>query len=103
MVLNLPFFISTDSPVSHPHLALFMRTFPCTFFLSDFPEELAELERLKSGYDGLMLGSFIVAFLDGIVAGNAERVVGTDGSTFSQFVLDVLWRRYHGWEIVQRG
>jgi len=37
------------------------------------------------------------------VVGKAWEVVGTEGSTFSRFVQDVLWRTYHGWEIVQRG
>lgn len=101
--LNLPLFISTDSPPTQPHLSLFTQAFPCTFFLSDFPDELAELCKLRSGYDGLMMEPFIVSFLDAIIAGKAGRVVGTEGSTFSQFVLDVLWRRYHGWDIVQRG
>lgn len=104
-VLNTPLFISTDAqePAKHPLLQLFYNTFPCTFVLSDFTQEVASLKRLKSGYDGLMLYEFLLPFLDAIVAGNAHHFVGTDGSTFSQFVQDILWRRYHGFDIVQRG
>lgn len=103
--LNAPLFISTDAndPSEHPLLRPFFDTFPCTFVLSDFSEEVAELKQLESGYDGLMLHDFLLPFLDAIVAGNAHQIFGTEGSTFSQFVQDVLWRRYHGFEIVQRG
>lgn len=103
--LNTPLFISTDvtNPFKHPLLRLFFDTFPCTFVLSDFSEEVATLKHLKSGYDGLLLYDFLLPFLDATVAGNAYQLTGTDGSTFSQFVQDILWRRYHGFEIVQRG
>ncbi|KAI5119754.1 hypothetical protein M0805_004086 [Coniferiporia weirii] len=103
--LNTPLFISTDiiDPASHPLLRRFFDTFPCTFILADFVDEVASLGRLKSGYDGLMLRNFVLPFLDAMVAGRAHQLAGTEGSTFSQFVQDVLWRRYHGWEIVQRG
>ncbi|EJD00816.1 uncharacterized protein FOMMEDRAFT_56491, partial [Fomitiporia mediterranea MF3/22] len=103
--LNVPLFISTDvsDPESHPLLQRFFAAFPCTFILSDFVDEVTALGRPKSGYDGLMLKGFILPFLDAVVAGKAYQVVGTDGSTFSQFVQDVLWRRYRGLEIVQRG
>lgn len=103
--LNVPLFISTDiaDPASHPVLALFYKTFPCTFSLLDFNSELIALDKLQSGYDGIMLKPFTLPFLDAIIAGKANEVVGTAESTFSQFVVDVLWRQYHGLEIVQRG
>ena len=53
--------------------------------------------------DGVPLGRFLMPFLDAMVVGQAWQVVGTEQSTFSAFVTDVLWRRYHGFEIVQRG
>jgi hypothetical protein len=134
-VLNTPLYISTDvpHPEGHPALDLFLKTFPCTFFLSDFkrpnsssslaaaipvllPQELTNtslhssfssplqhLSTLRNPYDGLMLKDFLHPFLDAVVAGRAWAVVGTPGSTFSQFVEDVLWREWKGWEIVQRG
>ncbi|TDL29021.1 hypothetical protein BD410DRAFT_695414, partial [Rickenella mellea] len=103
--LNIPLFISTDAPEpsAHEALRLFYDTFPCTFTLSDVPEQLALLDNLQSGYDGLMLRDFAIPFLDAMVAAKADDVVGTEGSTFSQFVEDVLWMQYHGWDIVQRG
>ena len=103
--LNAPLFISTDvsDPFTNVLLRKFFDTFPCTFVLSDFVDEIAPINLLRSGYDGLMLKEFLLPFLDAIVAGKAYQLVGTEGSTFSQFVQDVLWRHYHGWEVVQRG
>ena len=102
--LNIPLFISTDSqdPTSDPSFALFLRTFPCTFFLSDFPSQAALLH-LRNNYDGVQMHKFLIPFLDAMVVGKAREVVGTEGSTYSRFVQDVLWRTYNGWEIVQRG
>ncbi|KAI0630084.1 hypothetical protein C8Q77DRAFT_1038319, partial [Trametes polyzona] len=103
--LNAPVFVSTDapSPASNLLLARFTHTFPCTFFLGDFPTQVTSLRDLKSPVDGVPLGSFMMPFLDAMVVGQAWQVVGTEQSTFSAFVTDVLWRRYHGYEIVQRG
>ncbi|KAH7884984.1 hypothetical protein F5I97DRAFT_1309900 [Phlebopus sp. FC_14] len=103
--LNIPLFIATDAiaPESHPLLALFLNTFPCTFFLSDFDEQTAHLDRIINSYDGVKMKSFLLPFLDAMVVGNAREVAITEDSTFSAFIMDVLWRRYHGWEIVQRG
>ena len=90
--LNVPLFISTDSkkPLMDSTMAIFLRTFPCTFFLSDFPNTR-------------MVKDILSQFLEAMVVGKAWAVVGTEGSTFSQFVEDVLWRRYHGLAIVERG
>jgi hypothetical protein len=103
--LNTPLFISTDlsDPGSDASLAVILKTFPCTFFLDDFAGLSGPLDRLQNGDDGVMLKKFLMPFLDAMVVGKAWGVVGTEGSTFSRFVEDVLWRRYHGWEIVQRG
>ncbi|EMD39437.1 hypothetical protein CERSUDRAFT_111744 [Gelatoporia subvermispora B] len=103
--LNTPLFLATDAhdPRTHPLLGPLVRTFPCAFFLRDFGRATAPLARLESGEDGVRLGPFLMPFLDAMVAGQAWAVVGTEGSTFSTFVEDVLWRTYHGWEIVQRG
>ncbi|KAI9061754.1 hypothetical protein FKP32DRAFT_1575273 [Trametes sanguinea] len=104
-LLNAPLFISTDarSPTYNPLLARFTRTFPCSFFLEDFPEQVAPLGKLHSPIDGVPLGSFLMPFLDAMVVGQAWQVVGTEQSTFSAFVSDVLWRTYQGFDIVQRG
>lgn len=101
--LNVPLFISTDAhdPASDPSFAPFLRTFPCTFFLSDFPSQTAL--HLRNAYDGVQMRKFLIPFLDAMVVGKAREVVGTERSTYSRFVQDVLWRTYNGWEIVQRG
>jgi hypothetical protein len=105
MLLNTPLFISTDveDPLTNPSLVLFLRTFPCTFFLSDFAAHTVALGKLQNGYDGVMLKDFLLPFLDAMIVGKAWKVVGTEGSTFSRFVQDVLWRTYHDLDIVQRG
>ncbi|KAH9895100.1 hypothetical protein C8Q73DRAFT_825633 [Cubamyces lactineus] len=103
--LNAPVFIATDagSPATNPLLSRFTRSFPCTFFLEDFPDLVSSLGELKSPVDGVPLGPFLMPFLDAMVVGQAWQFVGTEFSTFSAFVADVLWRTYHGFEIVQRG
>ncbi|PAV20576.1 hypothetical protein PNOK_0320300 [Pyrrhoderma noxium] len=104
-ILNVPLYISTDvrNPSSHPLLKRFYDTFPCTFTFNDFPQEGGSLSLLKSSYDGLPMKNFLLPFVDAVVSGRALSVVGTEGSTFSQFVQDILWRQYHGLEIVERG
>ncbi|TFK45754.1 hypothetical protein OE88DRAFT_1740021 [Heliocybe sulcata] len=103
--LSIPLFISTDAsdPRSHPLLQPFLLLFPCTFFLSNFTSELGCLNDLQNPYDALKLKPFLLPFVDAMVAGKARYMIGTEGSTFSAYVQDVLWRTYHGWEIVQRG
>ncbi|KAI0692733.1 hypothetical protein C8T65DRAFT_816409 [Cerioporus squamosus] len=103
--LNAPLFIATDAhnPSLSPLLWRFIRTFPCSFFLEDFPEHTRALKGLRSETDGVPLGRFLMPFVDAMVVGQAWQVVGTEQSTFSAFVTDVLWRTYHGFEIVQRG
>ncbi|KAF8893929.1 hypothetical protein BD779DRAFT_1435329 [Infundibulicybe gibba] len=104
-ILNMPLFISTDieEPNNNSFLMGFIRTFPCTFFLSDFQTQISPLNRLQNGRDMLILAKFIRPLIDAMVVARAWRVVGTEGSTFSRYVEDVLWRRYHGAEIIQRG
>ena len=103
--LNTPLFISTDAPnpLADPSILTFLQTFPCSFFLSDFPSHIASLSGLRNEYDGVEMRKFLIPFLDAMVVGRSWEVVGTERSTFSRFVQDVLWRTYHGWEIVQRG
>jgi hypothetical protein len=103
--LNVPLFISTDAqdPLTHPSIVRFLQTFPCTFLLSDMLSYTAPLRRLQSGHDGVMLGDFLMASLDAMIVGKAWAVVGTEQSTFSRFVEDVLWRVYHGLKIIERG
>lgn len=103
--LNAPLYIATDAhhPSLSPVLWRFIRTFPCAFFLEDFAAHTRPLHALRSEADGVPVGGFLMPFLDAMVVGQAWQVVGTEQSTFSTFVTDVLWRTYRGFEIVQRG
>ncbi|KAJ7497060.1 hypothetical protein FB451DRAFT_1209918 [Mycena latifolia] len=103
--LNSPLFIATDvkNPTADPLFSGFLRTFPCAFFLSDFAVHTRRVDRLRNGYDGTTMRSFLLPLLDAMVVGRGWVVAGTDGSTFSRFIQDVLWRRHHGLDIVERG
>ncbi|KAJ7287763.1 hypothetical protein C8J57DRAFT_1167972 [Mycena rebaudengoi] len=102
--LNSPLFVSTDikDAASDPYFSVLLRTFPCTFFLSDFPMHTHGLNSFN-GYDRINLMPFLLPLLDAMVVGRASRVAGTEGSTFTRFIQDVLWRRHHGLEIIERG
>lgn len=106
--LNFPVFIATDapSPRSNPSLQLFLRTLPCSFFLSDFDgvgSHLSALDSVINDDDGLPLKTFLLPFVDSMVAAMANRVIGTPHSTFSRFTVDVMNRMYHGLPIIERG
>jgi hypothetical protein len=103
--LNVPLFIATDSedPYTDEHLGLFRQTFPCVFFLGDFPHELEHIASIRDPIGGVEIGSMLVPFLDAMVVARAARVVGTPHSTFSWYVQDVLWRLNHGLDIKERG
>ncbi|KAI0793157.1 hypothetical protein BC629DRAFT_352373 [Irpex lacteus] len=79
--LNTPLFISSDAsePWDDPHLALFTRSFPCTFFLSDFPDHTAHLHSMINSLDGLSLQPFLMPFVDALVVARGIKVVGTEG------------------------
>ncbi|KAJ7594661.1 hypothetical protein C8J56DRAFT_1122814 [Mycena floridula] len=104
-ILNVPLFVSTDAPNPRKDhsLELFLRTFPCTVFLQDFVHQTRILDEIGNEADGVKMRDFLLPFLDAMVAGKAWRVAGTQGSTFSAFVEDVLWPSYHGKHIVSRG
>ncbi|KAG1837678.1 hypothetical protein C8R48DRAFT_751617 [Suillus tomentosus] len=103
--LNAPLYIATDSPnpAADPLFSVYLQTFPCIFFLSDFTFRLTPLDALINPYDQVLLKGFLMPVLDAMVLARAREVVVTDGSTFGAFVKDVLWRRHWGFEIVQRG
>ena len=102
--LNSPLFIATDSkdPDTDEHLSLFRQTFPCIFFLGDFPQELEPIAGIRDLMSGMEIGSMLAQFLDAIVVARAARVAGTPHSTFSWYVQDVLWRINHGFDIKER-
>ena len=102
--LNVPLFIATDSkdPRTDEYLGLFRQTFPCLFFLGDFPQEVEPIANVRDPVSGMEIGSMLVPFLDAMVVARAARVVGTPHSTFSWYVQDVLWRVNHGLDIEER-
>ena len=102
--LNAPLFIAMDSidPYTDEHLRLFRQTFPCLFFLSDFPREIEATTAVRDPVSGMEIGDMLVPFLDVMVVAGADRVVGTPHSTFSRYVQDVLWRVNRGLDIEER-
>lgn len=92
-MLNIPLYVSTDieNPQTHPQLSIFRKTFPCIFFLDDFPKEIEPLDHLRSPIDDVNLGPLLRPFVDALVVSKAVKVVGTEGSTFSRFIEDILW------------
>jgi hypothetical protein len=96
-LLNIPLYVATDvrQPESDHAFHLLRRTFPCIFFLTDFPRHVQQLGSLISPYDGVRLQPFLLPFIDAMVAAKALAFVGTQGSTFSKFVT-TLWHFYHG-------
>jgi hypothetical protein len=102
--LNVPLFIATDSrdPHTDEHFGLFHKTFPCLFFLGDFPQDVEPIATIRDPNSGMEIGDMLVPFLDAMVVARAARVVGTPHSTFSWYVQDVLWRVNHGFDIEER-
>ncbi|KAH9958112.1 hypothetical protein BC827DRAFT_1221141 [Russula dissimulans] len=102
--LNVPLFVATDV---EDGLALgpLRATFPCTISMRDVADlpEVRRLNRLVNAEDEVAFGSFLMPLLEASIVARAWAVVGTEGSTFSTYVEDMLWRREHGYEIVQRG
>jgi len=56
------------------------------------------LNRLVSAEDEVAFGSFLMPHPEAAIVARAWAVVGTEGSSY---VEDMLWRREHGYEIVQ--
>lgn len=96
LALNTPIYLATDSrsPLTDPHLAIFFKTFPCTFILSDFDragrrndeilvESVGFMGKLVNEKDGIGLGRLFLPFLEAMVAAMGDFTVGTAGSTFS--------------------
>ncbi|KAN0141572.1 hypothetical protein V8E53_000034 [Lactarius tabidus] len=101
--LNVPLFVATDIPDS-PALASLRAAFPCMVLLRDLVlPEVRALGRLVNAEDGVRLGPFLAPMLEAAIAARGWAVVGTEGSTFSAYVEDLLWQREHGRPIVQRG
>jgi hypothetical protein len=94
--LSTPIFVSTDlkHPRRNPLLAPFLLTFPSLYFISDFPDEVEPLRSMRNS-DGVELYDYLLPFLEAMVVARGKVVVGTRGSTFSQFITQNLWPAYH--------
>ncbi|KAM0750525.1 hypothetical protein T439DRAFT_289065 [Meredithblackwellia eburnea MCA 4105] len=86
--LNTPLFIATDvpRPRSSDLIQLFIKHFPCTFFLSDFFDSnslnqlpVRELEFLEKAVDeeGVKMRPFLEPFVDAEVTAKARNVSGS--------------------------
>lgn len=102
--LNVPLFVATDVEDAVV-LAPLQAAFPCMILLRDLAEipEVRLLDGLVSADDGVGLGSFLAPLLDAEIVARGWAVVGTEGSTFSTYVEELLWRWEHGRPIVERG
>lgn len=104
LALNMPLFISIDahSPRTNAALLLFVQTFPCIFFLSDFSSHLEPLRTLVNAEDGLRLEDFLLPLVYSIVAAKSAQVVVRRAAR-SVVMLSMCCGGYHGLPIVQRG
>ncbi|KAH8925903.1 hypothetical protein BT69DRAFT_1279298 [Atractiella rhizophila] len=93
-VFNAPLYMATDSrsPKTDPNLFKFFRAFPCTFTLGDWDGMnvgIAELAAWKN-VDGEKLGGFFIPMLDSMVAARGKIAIGTQGSSYGDYVEKVL-------------
>ena len=91
LVLNNHLYIATDSrtPRSDTALAPYFNIFPCAHVLDDFLDSVPQLKHimsLRSKEEGVKLAKFLYPFLDAMIAARGVTVVGTHGSTFSNYV-----------------
>ena len=103
--LNVPLFVATDVQDALA-LAPLRAAFPCTVLLRDLEEDVLEvgkLNRLVSGEDGVLLAPFLAPLLDAAIMARAWAIVGTEGSTFSTYVEDLLWPLEHGYRRLRAG
>ena len=87
--LNTPLYIATDSrrPLAEPAMRDIVDLFPCWFTLSDFvvahdaelQNVFADLDNAVNPADGVSMKSFLMPFIDAMVAASARDVVGTPG------------------------
>ena len=105
LALNVPLFVATDADDDGLALAPLRAAFPCIVLLRDLADipEVRMLNGLVSAEDGVALGPFLAPLLSAAIAARGWGVVGTEGSTFSAYIEDLLWRREHGHQIVERG
>ncbi|KAF9584574.1 hypothetical protein BGW38_005970 [Lunasporangiospora selenospora] len=90
-------FLATDvrHPRQDPLFQEYLEQFPCTVFLTDFEGSLAILEKVQNPIDGVRMFPHIVALMDASLAAMGRDFMGTDQSTFSGYIANHLWPKYH--------
>ncbi|KAI9483487.1 MAG: hypothetical protein EXX96DRAFT_594240 [Benjaminiella poitrasii] len=81
-------YIATDcpNPRSHPLLRKIFDTFPCTFVLSDFKQDLEELNKIEVVQERVKLNSYLIPMVDAIISSQGHTFYGTNASTFSTYI-----------------
>ncbi|KAF9348468.1 hypothetical protein BGX26_000124 [Mortierella sp. AD094] len=90
-------FMATDvhQPRHAPLLREFLDQYPCTMFLSDFPESVAILDQIHNPVDGVHMLPYMIALMDANLAAKGREFQGTDKSTFTAYIMNHLWPEYH--------
>ncbi|KAG0046125.1 hypothetical protein BGZ83_008665 [Gryganskiella cystojenkinii] len=90
-------FMATDihQPRHSPLLKDYLNEFPCTMFLSDFPESVEILGKISNPADNIHMISYLIALMDANLAAKGREFVGTEKSTFSLYIMIHLWPEYH--------
>ncbi|KAK4520831.1 uncharacterized protein ATC70_006712 [Mucor velutinosus] len=81
-------YIATDcpDPRNHPLLRKIFDTFPCVFVLSDFKNELADLDKIQVIEEKVKLTSYLIPMVDAMIASQGHSFHGTNASTFSTYI-----------------
>ncbi|KAG0364133.1 hypothetical protein BC939DRAFT_507139 [Gamsiella multidivaricata] len=90
-------FMATDvhQPRQAPLLRDLLNRYPCTMFLSDFPEAVSTLERIRNPTDGVEMMHYMIPLIDATLAAKGREFQGTESSTFTAYIMDHLWPEYH--------
>ncbi|KAF9360025.1 hypothetical protein BGX34_008001 [Mortierella sp. NVP85] len=90
-------FMATDvhDPRDSPMLQKFLVKYPCTTFLSDFPESMAILDKIRNPVDGVHMVIYMIALMDANLAAKGREFYGTERSTFTAYIINHLWPEYH--------
>ncbi|CAG8551541.1 2563_t:CDS:1 [Ambispora leptoticha] len=80
-------FIATDGKVSDPVIQPIFTTFPCTFTIKDFSDEIQLLKQAKNNVDNSSLYAYFLPMVDLMVSAHGSKFFGTYGSTFSAYAL----------------
>ncbi|CAG8493201.1 8286_t:CDS:1 [Paraglomus occultum] len=86
---NIPLFVATDLESDSPELATLRKTFSCLLILNDFNNYLSDFDVVNPA-DGVNIRKQFFPFIDLVVASKGGVFVGTKGSTFSGYSLQMF-------------